>query len=80
MAMCLFLSIDAATKSNYCTGREPVSYCITNAWKKELLNCPGTILQCSVGSIVLDYAKLVMIIDGLSIENIKKRKRYQPNI
>ena len=34
----------------------------------------------SVGSIVLDYAKLVMIIDGLSIENIQKRKRYQPNI
>lgn len=34
----------------------------------------------SAGSIVLDYAKLVMIIDGLSIENIRKRKRYQPNI
>ena len=34
----------------------------------------------SAGSIVLDYAKLVMIIDGLSIENIQKRKRYQPNI
>ena len=33
----------------------------------------------SAGSIVLDYAKLVMIIDGLSIENIQKRKRYQPN-
>ncbi len=33
----------------------------------------------SVGSIALDYAKLVMIIDGLSIENIQKRKRYQPN-
>jgi len=32
------------------------------------------------GSISLDYAKLVMIIDGLSIENIQKRKRYQPNI
>ena len=30
----------------------------------------------SVGSIVLDYAKLVMIVDGLSIENIQKRKRY----
>jgi len=34
----------------------------------------------SCGSIVLDYAKLVMIIDGLSIKNIQKRKRYQPNI
>jgi transposase len=34
----------------------------------------------SAGSIVLDYAKLVMIIDGLSIKNIQKRKRYQPNI
>lgn len=32
-----------------------------------------------VGSIVLDYAKLIMIIDGLSIKNIQKRKRYQPN-
>jgi transposase len=32
------------------------------------------------GSISLDYAKLVMIVDGLSIENIQKRKRYQPNI
>lgn len=34
----------------------------------------------SIGSIVLDYAQLVMIIDGLSIKNIQKRKRYQPNI
>jgi len=33
----------------------------------------------SVGSITLDYARLVMIIDGLSIENVQKRKRYQPN-
>ena len=33
----------------------------------------------SVGSIVLDYPKIVMIIDGLSIKNIHKRKRYQPN-
>jgi transposase len=33
-----------------------------------------------VGSIVLDYAKMVMIIDGLSIKNIPKRERYQPNI
>ena len=34
----------------------------------------------TVGSIALDYTKLVMIIDGLSIKNIQKRKRYQPNI
>lgn len=27
--------------------------------------------------LYLDYAKLVMIIDGLSIENISHRKRYQ---
>jgi transposase len=33
----------------------------------------------SVGSITLDYATLVMIVDGLSIKNIQKRKRYQPN-
>jgi len=33
----------------------------------------------SVGSISLDYPQLVMIIDGLSIKNIQKRKRYQPN-
>jgi transposase len=34
----------------------------------------------TTGSICLGYAKLVMIIDGLSIQNIQKRKRYQPNI
>jgi len=34
----------------------------------------------NVGNIALDYTKLVMIIDGLSIQNIQKRKRYQPNI
>lgn len=34
----------------------------------------------TVGSIALDYTKLVMIIDGLSIENIQKRKRYHANI
>jgi transposase len=33
----------------------------------------------SVGSISLDYPQLVMIIDGLSIKNIQKRKRYQPS-
>ena len=34
----------------------------------------------TVGSIELNYAKMVMIIDGLSIKNIPKRERYQPNI
>ena len=34
----------------------------------------------NVGSITLDYAQLVMIIDGLSIKNIQKRKRYQASI
>jgi transposase len=33
----------------------------------------------SVGSISLDYPQLVMIFDGLSIKNIQKQKRYQPN-
>ncbi len=28
------------------------------------------------GLIVLNYAKIVMLIDGISILNIKKRKRY----
>lgn len=31
-----------------------------------------------VGSILLNYAQLVMIIDGLSIKNLQKRKRYVP--
>jgi len=34
----------------------------------------------SVGSIVLNYTQIVMIVDGLTIKNIHKRKRYQPNI
>lgn len=29
-----------------------------------------------VGSITLSYAQLVMLVDGLSIKNIHKRKRY----
>ena len=29
-----------------------------------------------VGSIVLGYTQMVMLIDGLTIKNIKKRKRY----
>jgi transposase len=32
------------------------------------------------GSISLTYTHLVMIIDGLSIKNIEKRKSYNPNI
>jgi len=30
-------------------------------------------------SIELSYAQMVMLIDGLSIKNIQKRKRYNPN-
>lgn len=30
-----------------------------------------------VGSITLDYAQMVMVIDGLSIKNVHKRKRYE---
>ncbi|HEM48731.1 MAG TPA: transposase [Caldithrix sp.] len=32
----------------------------------------------SVGSITINYTQLVMIVDGLSIKNIEKRKRYTP--
>jgi transposase len=32
-----------------------------------------------VGSITLDYAQMVMIVDGLTIKNIHRRKRYQPS-
>jgi len=38
------------------------------------------VYDSTVGSITLNYPQLVMIIDGLSIKNIQKRKRYQPNI
>ena len=31
-------------------------------------------------SIELSYTQMVMLIDGLTIKNIKKRKRYNPNI
>lgn len=34
----------------------------------------------TIGSITLNYAQIVMIVDGLSIKNIQKRKQYQPNI
>jgi transposase len=32
-----------------------------------------------VGSIVLSYAQMVMLVDGLTIKNIEKRKSYNPN-
>lgn len=32
-----------------------------------------------VRSIELSYTQMVMLLDGLSIKNIKKRKRYNPN-
>jgi len=32
-----------------------------------------------VGSITLNYTQIVMIIDGLTIKNIHRRKRYEPN-
>jgi len=30
------------------------------------------------GSITLSYAQIVMLVDGLAIKNIRKRKRYAP--
>jgi transposase len=33
-----------------------------------------------VGSISLNYAQIVMLVDGLTIKNIHRRKCYQPNI
>lgn len=30
------------------------------------------------GSITLSYAQMVMLVDGLTIKNIKRRKRYTP--
>jgi len=32
------------------------------------------------GSITLSYTQIVMLIDGLTIKNIQKRKSYNPNI
>lgn len=32
-----------------------------------------------VGSITLSYAQMVMLVDGLTIKNIEKRKCYNPN-
>lgn len=34
----------------------------------------------SVGSITLNYTQIVMIIDGLTIKNIHKRKRFEPSL
>ena len=34
--------------------------------------------DASIGSISLSYAQMVMIMDGLSIKNLQKRKRYIP--
>lgn len=34
----------------------------------------------SNGWATLGYAQMVMLVDGLSIKNTLKRKRYQPNI
>ena len=33
----------------------------------------------SIGSITINYTQLVMIVDGLSIKNIQKRKCYIPD-
>jgi transposase len=32
------------------------------------------------GSMVLSYTQMVMLVDGLTIKNIEKRKCYNPNI
>lgn len=32
------------------------------------------------GWVSLGYTQMVMMVDGISIKNVKKRKRYQPNI
>lgn len=32
------------------------------------------------GSITLSYSQMVMLVDGLSIKNIVKRKRYTPEV
>ena len=34
----------------------------------------------SVKSIALSYTQMVMIVDGLTIKNIHKRKQYQPAV
>ncbi len=32
-----------------------------------------------IGSISLSYTQIVMIVDGLTIKNIERRKRFEPN-
>ncbi len=32
------------------------------------------------GSMVLSYTQMVMLVDGLTIKNIEKRKCYNPNV
>jgi transposase len=34
--------------------------------------------DASAGSITISYTQLVMLVDGLTIKNIQKRKRYTP--
>ncbi len=31
-----------------------------------------------IGSISLTYTEIVMIVDGLTVQNIQRRKRYEP--
>ena len=33
-----------------------------------------------IGSITLSYTQIVMLVDGLTIKNIRKRKRYSPGL
>jgi len=33
-----------------------------------------------IGSITLSYTQIVMLVDGLTIKNIQKRKAYSPNL
>ncbi len=35
--------------------------------------------DAEAGSVVLSYTQIVMLVDGLTIKNIQKRKRYNPN-
>ncbi len=32
-----------------------------------------------IGSISLSYTQIVMIVDGLTIKNLERRKRFEPN-
>jgi len=33
-----------------------------------------------IGRITLSYTQIVMLVDGLTIKNIRKRKRYSPDL